>query len=451
MITWEDIRGLSPVHVQALPDPASIRGVAIDSRKVAADMLFIARRGAAADGHHFIGEALRNGAVAAVVEEEWFTMASPAADWPLVVVRDADQALRDLARLQREKMSDPVLGITGSNGKTTTKEMIARILETRYHPLSTPGNYNNLWGLPLTILQVAPEHDFWILEHGMNRPGEIAELCRISQPTAGLVTTIAEVHSRNFHSVQEIADTKFALYDALPEDGITFQNLNDAFIRDYTPTTRRTVTYGLKSDAGLSGRIDSKNDQGCVRVTIDGIGPVQLQVPGAFQATNALAAAAVGLTFGVPAADIRERLESFQAVPGRGRILTRDGLTIIDDAYNANPTSMKAALDILASFPAERRKVAILGDMLELNSQRDQRHRQIGEYAVSCGIDVVIGVGSLARFIAEAAAGNATTQTAHFRDVQECTEAITTLIEDGDTLLIKGSHGVHLEQLLEVL
>lgn len=451
MITWDDIHHLEPLHTQHLPEGQPISGVAIDSRNIISGILFIARQGETTDGHRFIGDALRKGALAAIVEESWFTQSSPAQDWPLIVISDADQTLRDLARLQRKKMSGPVLGITGSNGKTTTKEMITQVLGTRYHPLSTPGNYNNLWGLPLTILQVKPEHDFWILEHGMNRPGEIAELCQISSPTAGLVTTIAEVHSQNFHSLREIAETKFALYDSLPSDGITFQNLNDEFIRGYAPSTANQITYGTDVSADIGGKILSRNAQGCVRLEIDGIGPVQLLVPGDFQATNALAAAAVGLTFGISGSDIRDQLESFRAVPGRARLITRSGITILDDSYNANPTSMKAALDILASLSTGRRKLAVLGDMLELNSSREQRHRELGEYAAQKGVDVVIGVGPLAKLIVEEASSQSALQSFHFDNVQACAEAIGMIVQEGDTLLIKGSHGMHLEQLLEVL
>lgn len=451
MITWDDIQNMDPLHTQNLPTNIGIRGVAIDSRRIEQNMIFIARRGAETDGHRFIGEALREGALAALVEHTWFATAAPATDWPLIVVKDSDRALRQLAGLIRDKTHTPVLGITGSNGKTTTKEMVAHILAANYSPLATPGNYNNLWGLPLTILGAREEHDFWILEHGMNHPGEIRELCEISRPTAGLVTTIMEVHSQFFHSLDQIADTKFDLYRSLPGDGITFLNMNDDYIRNFTPHTDRIVSYGIGVAADITASIQSMDEYSRIRLAIDGIGTVQLQVSGAFQGTNALAAAAVGLTFGVAPAEIHDRLETFQAVPGRARILERNGMTIIDDSYNANPQSMKAALDILISAPSDRRKIAILGDMLELNSSRDQKHRDVGAYAASRGVDVVIGVGSLARFIAEEAKKQQVEQTYQFRDVTECIRALPGILRENDTLLIKGSHGIQLEKILEDL
>ncbi|HKJ68362.1 MAG TPA: UDP-N-acetylmuramoyl-tripeptide--D-alanyl-D-alanine ligase, partial [bacterium] len=273
----------------------------------------------------------------------------------------------------------------------------------------------------------------------------------ISRPTAGLVTTITEVHSRFFHSLDQIAETKFDLYRSLPADGITFLNMNDDYIRNFSPPTGRVVSYGIDVTADITASIHSMDEYSRVRLAIDGVGTAQLQVSGAFQGTNALAAAAVGLTFGVSPSEIRERLESFRAMPGRARILERNGKTIIDDSYNANPQSMKAALDILASAPPDRRKIAILGDMLELNSSRDQKHRDIGAYAASRGVDVVIGVGTLARLIADEAENRQVDQTYQFKDVAECIGALPEILGNNDTLLIKGSHGMQLEKILENL
>ena len=232
---WEDLQQLQPIAVRNLPETGAITGVDIDSRRIGENMLFIAREGEQADGHNYVASALNQGAGAAIVEQRWFATAAPSDDWALVVVEDSDQALRDLAKICRNTYDGPVLGITGSNGKTTAKEMISRVLAQEYSVLSTPGNYNNLWGLPLSVLQAEDHHDFWVLEHGMNRPGEIAELCEISRPTAGLITSIAEVHSVNFDSVDAIAETKSAIYRALPENGIAFQNLDDPHIRDMQP------------------------------------------------------------------------------------------------------------------------------------------------------------------------------------------------------------------------
>lgn len=449
MITWNDIDRLHPVKTENLPRNRQIAGADLDSRRISEGMLFIARRGEKVDGHKFIGDALQKGALAALVEEDWYAMASPGRDWPLIVVRDTDDTLRELAVLVREKFDGPVLGITGSNGKTTTKEMVSRILSHRYIVLATPGNFNNLWGLPLTILRAQSHHDFWVLEHGMNRPGEIEELCRISQPNAGLITSISEVHSENFDSIEAIAEEKFSLFNAVPDDGLCFQNLSDPYIRQYRKDDR-TISFGLDINGDFPGQILGTDRFERVLLHVENLGKARLPLPGEFQALNALAAVAVGVTFQVNPDDALKTLEEFPAIPGRTNILERHGKTVIDDSYNANPASMRAALDILSNYPAENRRVAILGDMLELNSTRVQKHRDLGEYAAKKGIDLIIGVGELSRYMVNAAEqANATGH--HVPDTDACTKILSDLLEDGDVILVKGSHGIELERVVEAI
>jgi len=451
MITWRDIDKLQPIRTENLPRHREITGADIDSRRIAGGMLFIARQGEHADGHEFIGNALHNGAVAAIVEEAWFTLASPAPDWPLIVVRNSDQSLRDLAGMIRRKFNGPVLGITGSNGKTTTKEMTATVLSSEYSVLSTPGNYNNLWGLPLSILRAQPEHDFWILEHGMNRPGEIAELCHISRPNAGLITTISEVHSANFDSLEEIAAEKLSLFHQLPVDGITFQNLDDPRICEYSPATTHVVTYGSDPDAEIVGTITDVDNYGRIQLSCEEIGDLRLPLPGRFQATNALAAIAVGVFFAVDPKAIHQALTEFSPVPGRTNIFERHDKVIIDDSYNANPTSMRAAIDILATYPTRNRRVAILGDMLELNSTREEKHREIGAYLSQQGVGLVLGVGELSRYIVEEIREHQSVRTLHLDDSEACIEILDDVLQDGDVVLVKGSHGIHLERVVEAI
>ncbi len=449
MLEWKDLEQLNPMHMQNVPTSGTVSGIDIDSRRVGENMIFIARQGEQTDGHKFVAQALQNHAEAAVVENRWFVTAAPANDWPLVVVEDADQALRDLAALVRQKFNGPVLGITGSNGKTTTKEMITRMLTQEFSVLSTPGNYNNLWGLPLTILQAKSDQDFWVLEHGMNQPGEIAELCAISHPTAGLITTISEVHSAQFDSVQGIADTKYALYQSLPQDGYTFQNADDPYVQKMQPMTQHVVTYGIENTADIQGEIIGIDEFSRVTLQVEPIGTIQLRVYGEFQAINALAAVAVGLTYGIDADDIKQALEEFTPVIGRATIIDKENYTVIDDSYNANPVSMRTAIDLLAKMPVRGRRIAILGDMLELSDTRVDAHKQLGHYASSHGIDIVVGVGDLAKWIIDGTTDDV--ETHYFPDYLECASQIHEIVAPGDVVLVKGSHGIHLENVVEVL
>lgn len=451
MIDYLNISSLKPLQVQQISDDFIAVGADIDSRRISAGMLFIARKGEATDGHRFIGQALQNGAVAAMVENDWYAMASPSRDWPLIVVPDTDVALRELALSLREEFHHPVFGITGSNGKTTTKEMLASILGQQFNVLATAGNYNNLWGLPLTILQARESHDFWLLEHGMNRPGEIAELCAISRPTAGLVTTINESHSKNFGSIHGIARTKLALYESLPGDGVSFQNIDDPLVAAFDPHTDQVITYGLHADADYRCNILEIDEYSRVTISINDGDAISLQVSGEFQAINATASAVVGLHYGIPYSDIKSVLETFSGIAGRTRIIRRNGMTIIDDAYNANPVSMKEALAILSQMPAKNRRVAILGDMLELDDTRIEKHREIGERAAQSNIDILVGVGSLAKDLVDAATPLMDGEVFHFEDYKSCVTAVRQLITDGDVILVKASHGIHLEHVVEAL
>ncbi|MCF7804978.1 MAG: UDP-N-acetylmuramoyl-tripeptide--D-alanyl-D-alanine ligase [Candidatus Marinimicrobia bacterium] len=451
MITWNDIHQIGPIGTQHLPEDARITGADIDSRRIKSGMLFIARQGDQADGHQFIEQAFMNGAVAAIVESRWYDSAENSDGLPLIVVEDSDSALRGLAAQVRSNFSGPVLGITGSNGKTTTKEMTAEILGAQYTVLSTPGNFNNLWGLPLTILQAQQEHDFWVLEMGTNHPGEIEALCDIASPTAGLITTVNESHSEHFHSLEAIAKEKLMLFESIPEGGIIFQNLDNEFIAKYSSPGKTVITYSVETKAQKTAQITSIDPYSRVHCQINGIGKVRLGVPGVFQISNALAAVTIADTYGVPGEVIQDRLESFHGVPGRVKIVEKQNYTVIDDTYNANPASMREAIDILAKMPAGSRRIAILGDMLELNSTRERKHRDIGEYLGEHRIDIVIGVGELARNIIKGVQTTSTAETYHFDDYVECMNSIRGIVHTGDIILVKASHGIHLEKVVGAL
>ena len=285
----------------------------------------------------------------------------------------------------------------------------------------------------------------------MNHAGEIAKLCEISRPTCGLVTTIAESHTKFFDSLEGIAREKLSLFDAVPGNGFLFKNNDNPFTAKYRAEDKIAVSYGIETEANYNAQIASVDAYSRVQCHIDKIGKVKLRVPGVFQAINAVAAATVGLTFGVPSSQIKDTLENFSGIPGRVNILERRQCTVIDDSYNANPASMREAVDILAKMPTGNRRIAILGDMLELNSTAEDHHYEIGEYLATHRIDVVVGVGPHSQHIIKGVREHSDAVTYHFPDSTDCIDNLGTIVHAGDIVLVKGSHGIHLENVVEAL
>jgi UDP-N-acetylmuramoyl-tripeptide--D-alanyl-D-alanine ligase len=421
-----------------------ITGVAIDTRKLQPGDLFVAVKGERVDGHDFLGEAMARGAVAALVTRK------VESTLPQVLVDDTMLALGDLASAVRAQSDVRVIGITGSNGKTTVKTLTASILSRHGRTHVNAGNYNNELGLPLTLLAMPQDTQFAVLEMGAGKPGDIAYLAAIARPDIGLVNTIAPAHLERMGSVEGVAETKGALYQALPVDGVAIINADDAFASFFAGLagTRRQLRFGLdhKADIGadiLDQRVDGSH---FVLSTPQGDAEVQLPLAGRHNIANALAAAAIALALEVPLDTIVEGLEQVPGVAGRLQFeRMADGWTLIDDSYNANPGSVGAAIDTLALADGER--WLVLGDMAELGDNAAALHAGIGERAHQRGIDRLFAVGPLSAAAIKAFGEHGQ----HFADKAALTAALKQHLHGGVTCLIKGSRSSGMDQVVAAL
>lgn len=423
------------------PD-AGFSGFAIDTRRINRGEVFVALAGEKVDGHEFVAMAARQGAAGALVAR-WQDV-----DLPQVVVPDVLAALQDYARDWRQQFDLPLIGVTGSNGKTTTKEMLAAILGQAGPVLATRGNFNNHIGMPLTLCELGDEHRMAVIEMGANHPGEIAELAAIAAPNAAIVTLAGAAHLEGFGSVEEVARTKGAMYEALPEQGLAVINNDDAYAGLWRQMAAhcRQLSFGLQPGADVTAQDISGNDSGgsCFMLHSPmGSVAVSIPLPGRHNVMNALGAAAVSLGLGLTPAQVDSGLGGMQAVAGRLRIVPGlHGARIVDDSYNANPVSVKAAIDWLAG-QSGRRWLA-LGDMAELGADAPRWHREVGEQARAAGLDRLLGLGPLSR---EAVAGFGTGAT-HYESQAVMIAALGEALADDVTLLVKGSRSAQMEQVV---
>ena len=362
------------------PPIECFRGITTDSRNVAPGNLFVALQGEKYDGHAFLDQAVEKGAGGLLVHRH---DGRSREDIPTILVRDTLLALGDMARARRRYFSLPVLAVTGSSGKTTTKEMAARILEQSRCILKTQGNYNNLIGLPLTLLGLHEDHQLAILELGTNRPGEIARLTRIAEPDIATVTNVGPAHLEGFGSMDGVAQEKGDIFRQMTPGGVVVLNVDDAYIRSFTiDDTKRCITFGFRSEAHVSATDiqDSGIEGARFLLKIDGIQRrVNLPVAGKHNVANALAAAALTWAADATMDDIVAGLETFKPVSGRMEIIPlRNGAFVINDTYNANPASVGEALNTLQTLRKQGHGIAILGDMLELGNDAEIRHRDMG-------------------------------------------------------------------------
>lgn len=400
----------------------------IDSRTLEPGDVFYALRGEHSDGHDHVEMALRQGARAAVVAASE-TNRYPVELRPrLRVVASPLRALQTDAHLHRQQWGGPLVAVTGSAGKTTTKEMIAAVLATRLRVLKSGGNYNNHLGVPLTLLALEPQHEIAVLEMGMNHAGEIAALAAMAEPTVGVFTNVGSAHLGNFSSVEAIAEAKRELALAIPASGTLVLNRDDP----------RVSTFG----AGFGGQICRYGA---------GDYTARLLLPGVHNRANAAAALAVGRLFGVDRAAAEAALGGMAPLPGRGEILAVRGMTFIHDCYNANPEAMIRMLAVLAATPG-RRHIAVLGEMLELGEASPELHHQVGAAAAVARVDAICAVGGQARdYVAGAQAAGFTGPVRYYPDATTAAAHLRQFLQAGDTVLFKGSHGVHLENAVHAL
>lgn len=434
-------------------DPAKfgqeVSGVVIDSRKVEKDNLFVAIDGENVNAHRFIPDTIEKGALCVVSHEDLGET-----DFPYILVESTGQALLDIAKLYRDSFDIKVVGITGSVGKTSTKEMIASVLAQKYKVHKTLGNFNNEWGLPLTIFQLNEEHQIAVLEMGVNHFGEMRRLSSVASPDICVITNIGVAHLEFFKTREGILQEKSQMIQDMKAGGSIILNGDDDLLSQMGPVKGASPVFFGTGD-GNQFRADGIEPLGlrgtaCNIHLPDGSSfPVIIPLPGAHMISNALAGAAVGYTMGLSAEEIKAGIEGLPSMPGRNNIIKTDRLIILDDCYNANPISTKAAIDVLSM--AIGRKVAILGNMGELGSDECALHREVGTYCAEKGIDVVCGIGDLAKHLVEGASTDSTVETHWFESKADFLAEMKDIIQPGDNVLVKASHGMWFPELVESL
>ena len=428
---------------------AGASGYSIDSRTIQSGDLFFAVQGERLDGHDFVEAALSRGAIAAVVRRDQVVRFPESTQ--LLAVNDTLTALQQLAAAVRKLWGKPLVGITGSAGKTTTKEIVAHVLGTRHRVLKSQGNLNNHFGLPLQLLKLEPEHEIAVIEMGMSHAGEITALAKLAQPDCGVVTMVAPVHLEFFESIAAIARAKYELIESLPAGGIAVLNADDAYVSQFGRDFQgKVVMFGLQKSADVQAEdIEALRPVGSAfYVVCDGERyRATLPLLGEHSIYNALAAVAVGLQYGVPLQAAAESLASLSAGDKRGEMLEFAGATIINDCYNSNPKALDSMVRSLVQMSAQRR-IVVAGEMLELGPSGEAMHRDCGRLMGNYGVDFVLGVRGLARFIVEGAAA-AHVPAEFVATPEEAGEWLRRKVKAGDLVLLKASRGVRLERALD--
>lgn len=433
-------------------------GIATDTRTLAPGSLFIALKGDRFDGHQFVPEALARGAAGAVVSAVWedWRRDPICADKPLILVDDTLMALGALATAHRAQFDIPVIAVTGSTGKTTTKDMIAHMLGKSRQVLRTAENYNNEIGVPLALLSLTTSHEAAVIEMAMRGRGQIRYLAEMARPSIGVITNVGPSHLELLGDLQSVARAKGELAQCVGSDGIAVLNADDPYLSDLRSLAAgRVITFGIEGPADFRA-LDTRSEDG-IRTRFrlafpDGSADVVLSLPGRHQVYNALAAAAAVAQMGTDPAEAMAALADFEPGRGRLRLLTaRRGFTVIDDCYNASPASMRAALLVLADLPAEHRYAA-LGDMKELGREEIALHRETGVAAAAVGLDLLITVGDLARHLGAAAAELlGAERVVAAADNDAAADILLARLTRDDAVLIKGSRAMGMERIVERL
>jgi UDP-N-acetylmuramoyl-tripeptide--D-alanyl-D-alanine ligase len=426
---------------------ARVTGWSVDTRTLAPGDLFFALRGPNHDGNAHAAAALAKGAVAAVVDGSVVDGAVDAVG-PLLHVSDSLTALQSLATHVRAEWAGDIVGVTGSAGKTTTKDMIAEMLTEQLRTEKTQGNLNNHIGLPLSLLRLDEAAQVAVLEMGMNHAGEIRELAKLARPRVGVVTNVGSAHIENFESIDGIAAAKRELIEELGANGIAVLNADDDRVAAFARHHRgRSILYGQSERAEIRAQqVQSSPDGTRFRV---GAVAFETSLTGRHNLSNILAGVATASAFGIATERLVERVRALRPAKMRGERLTHNGIQIFNDCYNSNPDAARAMLDVLRDTPA-RRRIAVLGEMLELGRLAEALHRDVGNYAAASGIDVLVGIRGACCYMLDAAklSGLADGAAFFFDDAREAGELVRSLAQPGDAILFKGSRGVHVEDAL---
>lgn len=429
-----------------------VTGACIDSRKADKGCIFIPLKGARSDGHDFIGEAMKKGALSTLSERELYGAA-----FPYILVKSCGRAMRDIAEYYLKSLDVKVIGVTGSVGKTSTKELIASVCSQRYKVLKTEGNFNSQIGLPLTVFRINKEHEVAVLEMGISMPGEMSNLARIARPDICVITNIAPCHLENLRDLDGVLREKAVMFDYMKKEGSVILNGDDMKLRSVRKVGEKPVYfYGTspENDAYVTD-IFTEPLRGvkCEMHVAKSEFEVTVSAPGRHMALNALCAAAVGKKLSLTDDEIKRGIESYSSVEGRNSVISTGFLRIIDDCYNANPVSVRAGLDVLAE--ADTRKVAVLGDMFELGSESCRLHYECGRYAADKGIDVIVCVGELSENTAlgakSGAQKGAKPEVLSYGTKEEFLKDSRNVLRRGDTVLIKASHGMDFGSIVSAL
>lgn len=435
-------------HSSVEPD---ITGVSIDSRSIKPGDMFIALRGENFDGHDFIASAVEKGAGLVITEKE------PEQEVPYILVGDSLKALQDIAGYYRRKFNIPFVAITGSSGKTTTKDMVASVLSQKYEVLKTEGNLNNAIGLPLMLLRLERRHQIAVLEMGMNSPGEIELLSNIVRQDISVISNVGIAHIEKLGSRENILKAKLEIFTYFGEGNIAVINGDNDMLAGLQSDRYKIVRYGLEPENDIQAiHINEKGESGIdFTVAMDGSSEVfNVPLPGIHNVYNALSAITVARLFDLEAESIRRGLTGFKPSKNRMEIITTaDGLKIINDVYNANPESMRAAINVLKGYKAEGRRAFIAGDMLELGGISDKEHYEIGAYAASNGIDIIASIGNHSGDIVKGAEalGVDRKNLYAFPDKETAAPQLKQMLRPGDVLLVKGSRAMKLEYIVDYL
>ena len=437
-------------HLLAGGADATVTSICTDSRSLKSGDIFIALRGENFDGHSFVPEAARLGAIGAVVEKA--PLGLPV-NFGIIKVLDTLRALQLLSTNYRTSLPLKVVGVTGSNGKTSTKDFTASVLGQRYRVAKTEGNLNNHIGVPLTLLGLDSAHEMAIVEMGMNHPGEIAPLAAMAKPDAAIITNIGTAHIEFMRTREAIAQEKGMLAEAIHSSGTVVLNADDEFTpRIARRCSARVVTAGISS--GEVRATDLKPLSSGIQFRLHATGQcvqAELPVPGEHMVRNALLACATGLSFGLTLDECAEGLRVIQLSKGRLQQKQIGGITILDDSYNANPDSVIAGLATLAQMPCKGRRIAVLGRMGELGEESERGHRRVGMAVGELAISCVIAVGEEAGWIADAARTGGVREVIHVSDVDDAVVALRGMTGEGDTVLVKGSRSAKMERIVQAM
>ena len=426
------------------------KGVVIDSRQVEAGYIFVAIKGERVDGHSFIEQVYEKGALAVVCEEE-----PKGTDRPYILVKSSADALRSMAEYYRNQLDVKVVGITGSVGKTSTKEFIAAVLSEKYDVLKTEGNFNNEIGLPLTVLKIRDNHEIAVIEMGISHFGDMEPLGIIARPDVCVITNIGCCHLEHLVDRDGVLKEKSSMFKYANAGASYVLNGDDDKLTTITQVDGTTPIFVSLEDGSKPVYVDNIIETGIegTKCTVNVMGDItelNIPLPGRHMVSNALVACAIGHIFDVTTEQMRAGIEKLQPVGGRVNIIKGERYTIIDDCYNANPVSMKASIDVLKY--ASSRKVAVLGDMFELGKDENMLHGHIGAYIADSNVDMLISIGTLSKNMDEQAKiCSFKGQIIHFDTLDDCIANIESHLKNGDTVLVKASHGMHLEKIVEIL